>query len=87
MSEDSTFLEASESVHEGLDAIMPFLVVLGEAAELGGPFPLSIDAGRPIIILCQVGRGVDAPQEVLPLCFLEGLRFSIRFVLLQTFHV
>ena len=87
MSEDSTFLEASESIHEGLDAIMPLLVVLGEAAELGGPFPLPIYAGRTNIILCQVGGGVDAPQEILPLGFLEGLRFSIRFVLLQTFHV
>jgi hypothetical protein len=82
MSEDSTFFEASESIHEGLNTIMPLLVVLGEAAELGGPFPLPIDAGRANIILCQVGGGVDAPQEVLPLRFLEGFRFSIRFVLL-----
>lgn len=82
MSEDSTFFEASESIHEGLNTIMPLLVVFGEAAELGGPFPLPIDACRTNIILCQVGGGVDAPQEVLPLGFLEGFRFSIRFVLL-----
>ena len=82
MSEDSTFFEASESIHEGLNTIMPLLVVLSEAAELGGPFPLPIDAGRTNIILCQVGGGVDAPQEVLPLRFLKGFRFSIRFVLL-----
>ena len=67
MSEDSTFLEASESIHEGLDTIMPLLVVFGEAAELGGPFPLPIDAGRTNIILCQGGGRVYASKEVLPL--------------------
>ena len=55
MSKDSLVFEASESIHEGLDAVMSLLVVLGEAAELFGPFPLSIDTARIIIYLCQVG--------------------------------
>ena len=82
MFEYSKLLEASEGIHEGLNTVVSLLVVLSEAAELGGPFPLPIDAGRAIIVLCQVGGGVDAPQEVRPLCFLKGFRFPIRFVLL-----